>query len=215
MATKLNLWNEAQVKRAESTWGHTVHPYSEDLFNFAIKSGDSFLDLGCGFGRFLEYLINNHPNKDFEYIGYDSSPEMIERTKERFPDYSSRLFVKDITLPIRHTPKVVISSAVFIHLASPDQVKILKNLSVVNSAVAIGLDINCLSPSELGKETFTEKHLRIGTGTFRMAWQDRETFEKRLVKNFPNFSVSHKAYPLAGGRFKTMFFLTKKGTYIV
>ena len=47
-----------------------------------IKNGDKILDIGCGNGRFLYALEDKHA----EYCGIDSSEEMIELAKQKFPE---------------------------------------------------------------------------------------------------------------------------------
>ncbi len=52
------------------------------LFDYSRK-GDKVLDLGCGNGRFSQYL------RESEYTGVDFSKNLIEEAEERFP---SKLF---------------------------------------------------------------------------------------------------------------------------
>ena len=49
-----------------------------------IKSS-TIIDVGCGFGEYYNYLLNNHkiPNK---YIGIDCEEEMVTISKKRFPN---------------------------------------------------------------------------------------------------------------------------------
>lgn len=45
-----------------------------------VRSGESVLDLGCGPGDILEFL------PPVRYVGYDISPEYIDRARRRFGD---------------------------------------------------------------------------------------------------------------------------------
>ncbi len=56
-----------------------------------IKNGDKILDIGCGNGRFLYALEDKHA----EYCGIDSSEEMIELAKQKFPE--AKFFQADAT----------------------------------------------------------------------------------------------------------------------
>lgn len=57
-----------------------------------IVDRDSVLDLGCGFGDYLNYLSKQ--DVEISYTGYDINPKLIEIAQERFP---GRCFeVKDI-----------------------------------------------------------------------------------------------------------------------
>ena len=205
----VNDWNADEVKRAEQTWGHIFHPYTIDLFRFALANGDSYLDLGCGFGRFLEFLMDHKIEPD--YIGYDSSPAMIERIRERFPEYSIRTFVRSITDKITHDQEVVIASAVFVHLTVTDQVKILTNIKAANP-IAFAFDINCPTKSELDRlkikqtESYERVIMRAG---FRMTWQNPLVMAERLLTMFPKFKLTQTFYDIKQGRYKVMNFLER------
>jgi len=213
----LNDWNPKEVTRAENTWGHKIHPYTKDLFQFATETGDSWLDLGCGFGRFLEYLDGKFEEAD--YIGYDSSASMIARICERFPAYALRCFHKDITEPISHPKQVVISSAVFIHITLESQNKILKNLTEIHpKPLGIGFDINCPSEGALDKMErrgveANERRIKTtkdGSATFRMTWQNHRVMLKKLKELFPDYDINFEFYPLRANQHKVMFFLKRR-----
>ncbi len=53
---------------------------------FEIRKHLKILDLGCGNGRFAHFLYNQ--GIDFEYIGIDSSPELLEKARKGFQDKS-------------------------------------------------------------------------------------------------------------------------------
>ena len=48
-----------------------------------VKNGDRVLDVGCGNGRLLEAF----KNKNIEYLGVDSSEELINMAKGNYPGY--------------------------------------------------------------------------------------------------------------------------------
>jgi len=50
-----------------------------------LKEGQKILDLGCGNGRFLDFLIQNHAK--FDYYGVDNSAEYINKNKQNYPNY--------------------------------------------------------------------------------------------------------------------------------
>lgn len=58
-------------------------PWSEMKFlaNDFIKAGDRVLDLGCGAGRFYEFL----KDKNIEYTGLDNSEKFIKIAQEKYP----------------------------------------------------------------------------------------------------------------------------------
>lgn len=214
----LNEWNEQEVARAERTWGHKTPQYTVDMFESARKYGNSFIDLGCGFGRFLEFLRKHSEEPD--YIGYDSSESMISRIKERFPEYHLRVFQRDITEPISHVKDVIISSAVFIHITIEEQNTILDNLLKIKPPPsAIIFDINCPSEREIdnlrakGAESF-ERHLKTtkdGKTAFRMTWQSHYDMTRKVLKKFGGgYLLNVKFYFLKPNRHKVVYTLRRR-----
>lgn len=65
-----------------------LHPGDRHITDEAVelcgfKRYDRILDIGCGEGSTMEYLINSY---GLDVIGCDTSPEMIKRAKTRNPD---------------------------------------------------------------------------------------------------------------------------------
>lgn len=212
MAGDLNNWNEAEVSRAEKTWGHKVHPYTKDMFDFAIGTDDhrvkSWLDLGCGFGRFLEYLEKVVEEPD--YIGYDSSADMIKRIGERFFAYAPRCFCRDITSPINNAQSSIICCAVLIHLPFKDQSKILKNV-LDKSPARFVFDINCPTEEWLEKgQSHFERRIRGAKSAFRMTWQSHYLMTKQIIELFPSYKLTVKFYDLRQKRNKVCYLLEKR-----
>lgn len=207
----LNNWTLAEVDRAESSWGQKVPSYSTDMFNFVIDGMMSWLDLGCGFGRFLKYLTHYTGHNSHDYIGYDSSPSMIERITSNFPNLSDKFFNRQVTDPISHKQEAVLCSAVLIHLPLPDQDIILKNIKLINP-LKITFDIN--SPAEtylLHNGADFERNIKGAEGAFRMTWQSHYKMTAKILKNFNNYKLSISFYDLKSGRNKVVYFLERIG----
>ena len=213
----LNDWNEREATRAETTWGDSLPQYTKDMFNFAMASGRSYLDLACGFGRFLKFLDTNieEPN----YIGYDSSEAMLGKLRKHFPEFTISTFLRSITDPITHPQESIIASAVFIHLTLEDQQKILTNILALRPPPkAITFDINCPCETEIdrlkNKQTFhierTLKTTRDGTSTFRMTWQSHYEMTSSILRQFTNYNLTTKFYDLPNNRHKVIYMLEKK-----
>jgi len=204
----LNDWNKVEVNRAENTWGHTLKQYSLDMFDFLISTeigqSKTFLDLGCGFGRFYEYIEDKVP--ELNYIGYDSSPSMLDRIRERFPELEIRTFLRNITAPISHRQNSVLCSAVMIHISEQDQVKVLNNIKDINPQL-FTFDTN-YQPSL--QKTFVERYIKLTESNFRMSWQSTSTMQTLLCSIFGNaYSISFKHYNLSPGRLKAVHFLRR------
>lgn len=89
-----------------------VWPELEKMVEF-LKDGDSVIDVGCGNGR----LLDNVKNKKINYLGIDSSSELIEFAKKNYPN--NEFVVGDIlslTEEVEQKFDLVISVAVLHHL---------------------------------------------------------------------------------------------------
>lgn len=62
------------------------------LTEVGIESGDTVLDLGCGFGDFSAFLEKN--GVDVDYTGYDINPRLIDAAREKYP--TRRFEVRDV-----------------------------------------------------------------------------------------------------------------------
>lgn len=71
-----NLIAEDFSKTRENPWEEFKF-----LFNDHLARGEKVLDLGCGNGRYFEFL----KNKNVSYIGLDASEKLIKLAKKRFP----------------------------------------------------------------------------------------------------------------------------------
>jgi len=93
------------------------NPWPETKFLFDnIKRGNKILDLGCGNGRFYQFL----KDKDIDYIGIDSSLRLIEKAKERYPDVDFRA-ADALNLPFSDNSfDKVFSIAVLHHIPSKE-----------------------------------------------------------------------------------------------
>ena len=80
----------------------------------SLKDNDSLLDVGCGNGR----LVENLKNRQIDYLGVDSSEELIKLAKVNYPD--NNFLVTDVLNlnTINKKFDLVISVAVLHHLPS-------------------------------------------------------------------------------------------------
>lgn len=100
-----------------------------EIFNEYIKKGDKILDVGCGNGRFLDFL----KDKKIEYLGIDYSENLIKQARERCPDKN---FLVENFLEKREKKgekrvkyDVIVALAVLNHIPNKKlQLKFLENL---------------------------------------------------------------------------------------
>lgn len=102
----------------------------ENILDF-LKEDNKVLDVGCGNGRLLE----NVKNKKINYLGIDSSEELIALAKKNYPDNK---FVVGNILSLNEVIKekfdLVISVAVIHHLPGKDlRIAALNQLKAVCS----------------------------------------------------------------------------------
>jgi len=85
----LNYWNKkaqessTDCERVEQSRRTQLMRFEAFLQSHDI-GGKSILDVGCGAGDLWQYL--QHKSIECNYTGFDLSPEMINRCRERFPD---------------------------------------------------------------------------------------------------------------------------------
>ncbi len=85
----------------------SLWPELKFLFDRA-RSGEKVLDLGCGNGRFSQYL------EESDYVGVDFSDKMIEEAKARFP--KEKFLVADaLSLPFSENSFHKVYSIALIH----------------------------------------------------------------------------------------------------
>ncbi len=82
-------------------------PEMKFLFDYA-KEGEDVLDLGCGNGRFCEYL------KETNYRGIDFSENMIKEAKKRYPR-NKFLIGNALSLPFKDSSFNKVYSIAVIH----------------------------------------------------------------------------------------------------
>ena len=93
-----------------------IWPEVEFLFNDYIIPGDKVLDLGCGNGRFLQFLAD----KDIDYIGVDFSEKLIKIAKQNYPKVKFQVAdALNLPFPNNYFDKVY-SIAVLHHIPSEE-----------------------------------------------------------------------------------------------
>ena len=71
-------------------WGSTEqqeYRFSQTLLNGIEFNEKSILDIGCGFGDYLHFLMRNFNQKEIlsSYSGYDLNPDLIQEAKKNVP----------------------------------------------------------------------------------------------------------------------------------
>ncbi|GAB4199131.1 MAG: class I SAM-dependent methyltransferase [Bacteroidia bacterium] len=87
----------------------------EQLCKIITSEKFSVIDYGCGYGALIEYL--NSRFKDYDYIGYDISKEMIDASKKLFCD--KRYFFTNESKEIKPSDYLIASGIFNVKLDTP------------------------------------------------------------------------------------------------
>jgi len=106
----------------------SIWPETKSLLNRYLLLGEKILDLGCGNGRYFEYL----KEKKVNYFGIDNSTGLIEIAKSRYPGVNFQT-ADALNLPFSENFfDKVISIATFHHIPSKEfRIKFLKEVKRV------------------------------------------------------------------------------------
>jgi SAM-dependent methyltransferase len=142
---KNNFYNQQYEEFGHSVkalgWGSTNS--QEKRFNalvdVGIKSGDSVLDVGCGFGDLYPYLKKN--GCDTQYTGLDNNENFISLNHTTYPGLDFRC--GDIS-SINNTYDWVVASGIFCFKSSEWFHDTLETIQVMFSKSIKGIAFNCL-----------------------------------------------------------------------
>jgi trans-aconitate methyltransferase len=75
------------------------------------KSGFTVADIGCGYGKFVEFLDKNF--EDYTYFGYDLSEKMISEAIKLYHDNKKSMFKEMDSLEEVEPADYIIASEIF------------------------------------------------------------------------------------------------------
>ena len=188
----LNDWNENYVQKAWKQWGvnYGTRWWVKEATK-AINAGDSFLDIGCGFGRFYRFLCAK--KLKITYMGYDNSEAML-----MYHPAFSKVMMHDIIEPFRHHADVIVCFAVFIHLDESAQNHVLKNIKDHTCHTAF-FDMHLTD-----KPNYERNH-----NGFRMMYNNEKHLMEKLQMLFSGRVLSFTDYQIGKRIHKRVFRVTK------
>lgn len=202
----INDWNAEIVKRAMGQWRWVVSPWTKSAFLHA-SVGSVIVDLGCGFGRFLKWLLKEK-EEPFSYLGVDSSEHMIDACVAEFRDVEEAIFlVRDVVESLTFLTKEGMSllcNSVLIHLPFEHQEQVLRNIYEAEPVRAV-FDIESNPEGSDAIEIRPE----MG-GRFYRTRNDPEKFERRILDLFRNYEIMRMAYPYGEGLRRHVFVALNK-----
>lgn len=117
-----------QIAKEFSSTRQTAWPEIRSLFNDFVKDGNKILDLGCGNGRYVDFL----QEKQIEYFGVDNSEGLIAIAKQRYSQQNFQV-ADGLNLPfVEDFFDKIYCIAVLHHIPSKEQrLKFLKEVKRV------------------------------------------------------------------------------------
>lgn len=116
----------------------------EQLSKIINSNSFSVNDIGCGYGKYIDYLNKNY--KNFIYTGYDLSKEMIKNAQKIYPNND---FKKIIRLDELQISDYSIASGIFsvkMEHSEPEWLAyVLDTLDTMNKTATKGFSFNMLT----------------------------------------------------------------------
>lgn len=111
----------------EMVW-HDPQKLNEIIEKIQLKNGDKVLDVGCGTGVLIEYILK-FVGQQGSYLGVDISSKMIEKAKEKYKGIENVDFVCSDVVDLSFTEyfDAIICYSVFPHIE--DKEKAIKKFS--------------------------------------------------------------------------------------
>jgi SAM-dependent methyltransferase len=144
-------WYEDKVRRYgydHRGLGFRTRSSQEKRFEALLALGDfhgrRILDVGCGFGDFLAFLVERdiHPL----YTGLDVCEPMVERCRQRFPAGAGRFLADDVLMhEVDQSYDYVVASGLFGLDAPGARERVVPSLERMFHWCRLGLAVNFLS----------------------------------------------------------------------
>ena len=157
----------------------------------SLECGQRVLDIGCGIGRWGEYLLE----KGLYYVGIDGSPEMIERACENLKDYVEKKLIvgvfQEFLDRLREQGEEmpfdkVFVNGVFMYLNDKDYVQALKDIHSVCAGhcelyikESMGVE-GRLTLNQIYSESLTQDYSAI----YRSIEEYRESLKREFAGDF-------------------------------
>jgi len=138
------FWDNWADSFISDSWQIKIHPQHKWILS-KIKElkPESILEIGCGFGRNINFLIKNGIEAE-KIIGVDISSKMIDKAKEYLKKGTVRLIVADANnLPFKNKEfDLVLIHGVFMHVKPENIEKVITESLRVSKKDLIDLEQN-------------------------------------------------------------------------
>lgn len=137
------FWNTWSKTFMDDPWQVDTHPQHEWLLQkIDIKSQKSILEVGCGFGRNMKYLIDQGINPK-RITGVDISPEMIKKARKYLRKGSTLKTGNILELPFKDNSfDLVFTHGVLMHVEPKNIQRAISELVRVSKKKIILIEQN-------------------------------------------------------------------------
>ncbi|NLW48253.1 MAG: class I SAM-dependent methyltransferase [Firmicutes bacterium] len=126
-------------------------------FSNCLKEGSTILDLGCGPGNIVKFLVNQ--DKGYKILGVDLSPKMLKIARQNVP--TEQFIIGDIRhLQMERKFDAVIVSFCMIHLNDDEAIGLLgKTYDLLNAKGYLYLSFMSGGTPGFDKASFSDKEM--------------------------------------------------------
>lgn len=148
------FWDKFADHLFEDKWQVATHKQHEWILKKVRETKPkNILEVGCGFGRNIKFLIENGINSGM-ITGVDISPKMIERAKNHVPKGVRFLVADTKSLPFKEREfDVVLVHGLFMHIPPKEIQKAIGEAIRVTKKVLIDVEQN-YAPSSKDQATY-------------------------------------------------------------
>lgn len=160
------FWDRRVANFINDPWQRQIHPQHKWLLSIIKKENpNSILEVGCGFGRNIQFLIENGIDPS-AITAFDISPNMIKMAREYVNNKKVKLFVSDLTdFKTKKKFDFVFTHGVLMHITS-DKIRIaLEHILALSKKAAVFIEQNY--PPTGGQDnnyTFVHNYKKILAG---------------------------------------------------
>ena len=120
------LLDENADSRHSSSWGGNQDARYGALIPRELCGESTILEVGCGTGGYLKYLMNHDLVKNGGYCGIDILEKMQEINQELYPEY--RFLTMDLLTQELHTQYDIVAMCGVFNIATPNSDEYMKAL---------------------------------------------------------------------------------------
>ena len=193
-----------QKGHLDLTHNRNNQDYNTLVSNYDIHSISSVLDIGCGYGRWLDNLLNHIKI----YDGIDGSAKTINYAKKRYEKYLPNFrfhqcFLNDLDLNILNPHyDLIIFNGILMYLNDETILNVLKKLESLikqNTIIYVRESVSCIKEegkilNSNSRLTLKEWKSDISDINYNVIYRTVEEYQNLFRQIFPNLSIINSGY---------------------